>query len=267
MTQEQLGLAIGELLGKPWPRQTVSSAEAGRRAFTAVELVAIAMALDAYVGHLFTPPLSAPRSGIELGPGVERDSDEVMKALLGGMDVPAARVALGLLISAAKSLDSAASGIQANAQFLLDHLAGGGSPAAAPSPKEDQLPSVAAAIVTSRLGVLVGRRHDGKPPWTFIAGEVEPGEDAPFAAVREVKEETTLEVEPSEVIGERVHPTTGRTMIYVAARPVRPEDLAVFGDTDRLADVRWVSLAEADELLPGMFEPVREHLAREIGEG
>ena len=25
-------------------------------------------------------------------------------------------------------------------------------------------------------------------------------------------------------------------------------------------------LAEADELLPGMFEPVREHLARELGE-
>ena len=57
-------------------------------------------------------------------------------------------------------------------------------------------------------------------------------------------------------------------MHYVAARPVRSEDLAVFvGDTDELAEVRWISLAEADELLPGMFEPVREYLAREIGEG
>ena len=27
-----------------------------------------------------------------------------------------------------------------------------------------------------RLGVLAGRRNDGKPPWTFIAGEQEPGE-------------------------------------------------------------------------------------------
>jgi 8-oxo-dGTP pyrophosphatase MutT (NUDIX family) len=130
------------------------------------------------------------------------------------------------------------------------------------------LQPVAAAIVTSRLGVLVGRRNDGKPPWTFIAGEVEPGETAPFAAVREVKEETGLEVEPGEIIGERVHPKTGRTMIYVAARPVRSEDLAVFvGDERELAEVRWVNLAEADELLPGMFEPVREHLAQEIGEG
>lgn len=135
--------------------------------------------------------------------------------------------------------------------------------------REDRLQPVAAAIVTSRLGVLVGRRQDGKPPWTFIAGEVEPADpDAAFAAVREVKEETGLEAVPGEVIGERVHPKTGRTMIYVAAKPARPDDLDVFvGDERELAEVRWVSLAEADELLPGMFEPVREHLAREIGEG
>ena len=37
--------------------------------------------------------------------------------------------------------------------------------------------------------------------------------------------------------------------------------------TDELAEVRWVSLAEADELLPGMYEPVREHLARELAGG
>src|SRR5262249_8101033 len=134
--------------------------------------------------------------------------------------------------------------------------------------KESELQPVAAAIVTSPLGVLVGRRNDGKPPWTFIAGEVEPGETASFAAVREVKEETGLETRASREIGQRVHPKTGRTMVYVAAEPVRPGDLDVFvGDSDELAEVRWVSLAEADELLPGMFGPVREYLAREIGEG
>lgn len=30
-------------------------------------------------------------------------------------------------------------------------------------------PTIVAAIVTSPHGVLLGRRHDGKPPWTFIA--------------------------------------------------------------------------------------------------
>jgi 8-oxo-dGTP pyrophosphatase MutT (NUDIX family)/transcriptional regulator with XRE-family HTH domain len=133
-------------------------------------------------------------------------------------------------------------------------------PASTPEP-----PPVAAAIVTSSRGVLAGRRNDGKPPWTFIAGEVEPGETAPFAAVREVKEETGLEVRAAGEIGRRVHPKTGRTMIYIAAEPVRPTDLDVFvGDTDELAEVRWVSLAEADELLPGMFEPVHDYLEQAL---
>jgi 8-oxo-dGTP pyrophosphatase MutT (NUDIX family) len=48
---------------------------------------------------------------------------------------------------------------------------------------------IAAAIVTSRLGVLVARRNDGQPLWTFIAGEIEPGENPADAAVREVREE------------------------------------------------------------------------------
>jgi len=124
---------------------------------------------------------------------------------------------------------------------------------------------VVAAIVTSRLGVLVGRRNDGIPPWTFIAGEVEPGEQPEDAAVREVKEETGCLVRAAEKIGERVHPKTGRTMIYMAAAPTHGTDVFV-GDRAELAEVRWVSLAEADELLPGMYEPVREYLARTLGQ-
>jgi 8-oxo-dGTP pyrophosphatase MutT (NUDIX family)/transcriptional regulator with XRE-family HTH domain len=122
---------------------------------------------------------------------------------------------------------------------------------------------VVAVIVTSGLGVLVGRRNDGSPPWGFISGEVEPGEDPDDAAVREVKEETGCEIEPIDVIGERVHPATGRTMIYMAARPVRGTDVFV-GDESELAEVRWVGLAEADDLLPDMFPPVRAYLAREL---
>ena len=40
------------------------------------------------------------------------------------------------------------------------------------------------------------------------------------------------------------------------------------GDEAELAEVRWVTLAEADELMAeyGMYEPVHEYLAREIGE-
>lgn len=55
MTQAQLGTALEEYLGKPWSRQTVHAAEKGQRAFTATELVALALALETTVPSLFLP--------------------------------------------------------------------------------------------------------------------------------------------------------------------------------------------------------------------
>lgn len=140
------------------------------------------------------------------------------------------------------------------------------------SPEEDTatMPPVVAAIVTSELGVLVGRRNDGKPPWTFIAGEQDAVQDESpqDTAVREAKEETGLRIVAGDEIGRRVHPKTARTTIYVAAKPApRAGTSVIVGDTDELAEVRWISLAEADQLLPGMFGPVREYLERELGGG
>ncbi len=122
---------------------------------------------------------------------------------------------------------------------------------------------VVAAIVTSEHGVLLGRRNDGKPPWTFIAGEVEPGESPADAGVREVKEETGLLVAAGQELGRRVHTATGRTMIYMAARPTHGTDIFV-GDRDELAEVRWITLTEAEQLMQpyGMFGPVRDYLAK-----
>ena len=123
-----------------------------------------------------------------------------------------------------------------------------------------ELGTVVAAIVTSARGVLIGKRNDGKPPWTFIAGKIEPGESPADAAVREVKEETGLRIRAGGIIGRRVHPRTGRPMVYMAARPTHGTEVFV-GDEDELAEVRWVGLAEADELMGGMiFEPVKRHL-------
>src|ERR1700683_5326581 len=53
MSLTQLGQAMGRYLGKPWSRQAVHQAERGRRAFTAAELAAIALALDTSIPALF----------------------------------------------------------------------------------------------------------------------------------------------------------------------------------------------------------------------
>jgi 8-oxo-dGTP pyrophosphatase MutT (NUDIX family) len=130
-------------------------------------------------------------------------------------------------------------------------------------------PPVVSAIVTSGLGVLVSRRNDRDPPWAFIGGKVHEGESPQDAAVREVKEETGLRVVvgPGDLIGERIHPKNGRHMIYMHAVPVG--STAVFvGDEQELAEVRWVSLAEAEALTQPypMFEPVRAFLARTLSQ-
>jgi transcriptional regulator with XRE-family HTH domain len=52
MSLTQLGQAVGGYLGKPWSRQAVHQAERGRRAFTAAELAALAMALETSVPAL-----------------------------------------------------------------------------------------------------------------------------------------------------------------------------------------------------------------------
>lgn len=139
------------------------------------------------------------------------------------------------------------------------------TPAPALDPNAPLRPSIVAAIITSKDGVLIERRHDGRPLWTFPAGEAEPGESPADTAIRETKEECGLQIVISHVIGERNHPKTGRHMIYLAARPYQGTSVHN-GDEAELAEVRWASLAEARELLTGMFEPVAEHLERTLGD-
>jgi 8-oxo-dGTP pyrophosphatase MutT (NUDIX family) len=125
--------------------------------------------------------------------------------------------------------------------------------------------AIVAAIVTSRRGVLVTKRLDGVPPWGFVTGKIEPGESPADAAVREVKEETGLEVQHGEIIGQRLHPATERLVIYMTARLAKGASTETFnGDLTELTEVRWVNLAEAAELLPDMYEPVRKYLGRVV---
>ena len=124
---------------------------------------------------------------------------------------------------------------------------------------------VVAVIVTSSKGVLAVRRRDKKPIWTFPSGEIEPGETASDAGVRETKEETGLDVVAGRILGRRTHPQTGRRMIYLSARPAKHADAqSIFvGDRNELDEVRWLSRSQIDELMPGAYEPVLAYLDRD----
>ncbi|WP_435643841.1 NUDIX hydrolase [Streptomyces sp. H49] len=122
-------------------------------------------------------------------------------------------------------------------------------------------PGISAAIITNGDRVLMVRRRvkEGELSWQFPAGGIEPGETPEEAAVRETLEETGLKVEAESLIGQRVHPKTGREMSYTACRVIDGE--AHVADEDELDAVAWVTLAEIPEYVPyGLFEPVQEYL-------
>src|SRR5215469_2918568 len=84
MSLTQLGEALGRYLEKPWSRQAVHQAERGRRAFTAAEIAALAMALDTSVPALFL----AEAEQIEL-PGAAISPEDYQAILLyAGDDAP-----------------------------------------------------------------------------------------------------------------------------------------------------------------------------------
>jgi predicted NUDIX family NTP pyrophosphohydrolase len=58
-------------------------------------------------------------------------------------------------------------------------------------------PTIVAAIVTSPQGVLLARRCDGKPEWTFPSGAQEVGELYADTAVRETLEEPVSILSPA----------------------------------------------------------------------
>ncbi|MFG2645984.1 NUDIX hydrolase [Streptomyces sp. NPDC048370] len=125
----------------------------------------------------------------------------------------------------------------------------------------DERPGIAAAIVVHEGRVLMVRRRvsEGQLSWQFPAGEVEQGEAREDAAMRETQEETGLTVKAVKLLGERVHPSTGRLMSYTACDVVGGD--AHVADTDELAELTWVAHAEINQYVPyGLFEPVQEHL-------
>jgi transcriptional regulator with XRE-family HTH domain len=80
----QLGEALGRYLDRPWSRQAVHQAERGRRAFTAAELAALALALDTSVPALFLTDADQ----LEL-PGATISAEDYRGILLyAGNDVP-----------------------------------------------------------------------------------------------------------------------------------------------------------------------------------
>ena len=128
-------------------------------------------------------------------------------------------------------------------------------------PTNDERPAIAAAVIVNEDKVLLVRRRvkEGKLSWQFPAGQVEPSETGDQAAVRETKEETGLTVQASADLGGRVHPNTGRTMLYFACTVL--DGTAYVADEEELAEVAWCDRATLTTHVPyPFFGPVQDYL-------
>ena len=110
-----------------------------------------------------------------------------------------------------------------------------------------------------RLLVVLRRHEPAAGTWSIPGGRVAAGESLVDAVVREVREETGLDVRVTGAVGvvERAAPGGGRYVIHDFAAEVVGGHLRAGDDA---ADVRWVG---PDELIalptpPGMVEALRE---------
>lgn len=128
-------------------------------------------------------------------------------------------------------------------------------------PSSDERPPIASAVITHDGKVLLVRRRvkEGSLSWQFPGGQIEQGESAGEAAVREVREETGLVVAESTILGERIHPNTQRKIVYVACIVAGGQATVV--DADELDDLVWADHDDLTGYVPyGFYQPVQDYL-------
>lgn len=126
ITQEQLGEWLEPLLGRPWARQAVSTAEQGKRAFTAAELVAIAYVVGVAPHVLLQMPPGV--DAVEMPSGSFLTREDLSKAAHtgeGGPGVAAERVQqrLSELMQEVEGVNAKTKGIKRTIERLHDDIA------------------------------------------------------------------------------------------------------------------------------------------------
>ncbi|AZK97100.1 MULTISPECIES: NUDIX hydrolase [Streptomyces] len=128
-------------------------------------------------------------------------------------------------------------------------------------PPRPTQPEIAAAVIINNSRLLLVLRAVPEPglTWQLPAGKVENHETPQEAAVREAEEETGLRVRAVNLLGSRVHPTTGRLIHYVLCTAVA--ETAHRPSAAEIAGVAWVPYAQLPAFVPGGFHaPVQQHI-------
>lgn len=124
--------------------------------------------------------------------------------------------------------------------------------------------AVNVAVIDGDRRVLLTRREDFEV-WCLPGGTVDEGESLAEAAVREVREETGLEISLSRLVGLYSRPRLGgyHTGVLFAGDVVGG---SLQPDPGEVVEVRWCTAAEVpDDLLWGQRERIEDALAGRVG--
>lgn len=123
------------------------------------------------------------------------------------------------------------------------------------APRPNSLVPAVSAVVRDDEGRLLVHRRSDNDLWSIPGGRLEVGESASQAVVREVLEETGIEVEPVRLVGVYSDP---RAVVAYDDGEVRQQFSicvacrlsggALSADSDESLEVRFVAPAELDDL-------------------
>ena len=130
-------------------------------------------------------------------------------------------------------------------------------PTPARGPAERVVPSASVVILDAEGRVLLQKRDDFET-WGIPGGRVEIGEDVKTAAIREVKEETGLDVELVRLVGVYSDPQqmtwtypNGKTVQYVGVCFLGRPSSGELRTCAESIDLAWFKPGELPEPMPG----------------
>lgn len=89
-------------------------------------------------------------------------------------------------------------------------------------------------------------------------GRVEENETEKEAAKREVFEETNIVCNPVKKLGERIHPETGKKIIYWICDYVEGE---INVEDEDISKAKWVKIKDAPKMITSdLYPPLKEYL-------